>query len=195
MYVEKKVTTHFHVIHLKIDDKIPFCEYFIIPYALWFLYISLTVLYFLITNKNEYYKLCAALFTGMTVFLIISTVYPNGHHLRPVTFMRDNIFVDAVKMLYRSDTSTNIFPSIHVYNSICAHIAISRHPGLKQKRWVVNSSFILMSAICMSTVLLKQHSMFDVITAIIMISAVYPLVYIGDFAVLSNARKEQYKEV
>ena len=35
-YVEKTVTTHFHVIHVPIDDYIPFCEYFVIPYLLWF---------------------------------------------------------------------------------------------------------------------------------------------------------------
>ena len=38
-YLEKTVRTHFHVIYMKIDDYIPFCEYFIIPYLLWFLYI------------------------------------------------------------------------------------------------------------------------------------------------------------
>ena len=37
-YVEKTVTKHFHVIHMKIDDLIPFCEYFIVPYLLWFAY-------------------------------------------------------------------------------------------------------------------------------------------------------------
>lgn len=195
MYVEKKVTSHFHVIHMKLDNKIPFVEYFIIPYLLWFIYISITVLYFLFTNKSEYYKLCAILFTGMTIFLIVSTIYPNGHFLRPYTFTRDNIFIDMVKMLYKTDTSTNIFPSIHVYNSICAHMAIRKNQKLKESRWIVNSSFILMVLICMSTVFLKQHSMFDVITAIIMFITIYPLVYAIDYSVLFNQRKEQFKEV
>ena len=31
---------HYHVIHSWLDDKIPFCEYFIIPYLLWFFYIA-----------------------------------------------------------------------------------------------------------------------------------------------------------
>ena len=35
-HLEKTVTTHFHVIHTALDDYIPFCEYFIIPYLLWF---------------------------------------------------------------------------------------------------------------------------------------------------------------
>ena len=48
-----------HIIHLKLDDMIPFCEYFIIPYLMWFLYIALTVGYFAFINKNkqEYYQL------------------------------------------------------------------------------------------------------------------------------------------
>ena len=35
-FLEKHVTTHFHVIHMNIDDYIPFCEVFIVPYLLWF---------------------------------------------------------------------------------------------------------------------------------------------------------------
>ena len=77
---------------MAIDDKIPFIEYFIVPYFLWFAYVAVAVLYFLFKNKGEYYRLCAFLFTGMTIFLIISTVYPNGHYLRPATFAHDNIF-------------------------------------------------------------------------------------------------------
>ena len=31
-YLEKKVTVHFNVIHMAIDDYIPFIEFFVIPY-------------------------------------------------------------------------------------------------------------------------------------------------------------------
>ena len=51
-YVEKTVTSHFHVIHMALDDVIPFCEYFIIPYLLWFAYVTVTVLYFAFFVKN-----------------------------------------------------------------------------------------------------------------------------------------------
>ena len=86
-YVEKTVTTHFHVIHVALDDYIPFCEYFIVPYLLWFGYVAWGISYFFLKNKSEYYKLCAFLFTGMTIFLIISTVYPNGHYLNTTIFL------------------------------------------------------------------------------------------------------------
>ena len=39
-YLEKKVTVHFNVIHMAIDDYIPFIEFFVIPYFLWFFYIA-----------------------------------------------------------------------------------------------------------------------------------------------------------
>ena len=123
-YLEKKVTVHFNVIHMAIDDYIPFIEFFVIPYFLWFFYIAFAMAYFFLHSTTDWYKLCAFLFTGMTVFLIFSTIYPNGQYLRPTTFARDNICVDLVKWLYATDTPTNLFPSIHVYNSLGVHIAI-----------------------------------------------------------------------
>ena len=68
-YVEKTVTTHFHVIHVPLDDYIPFYEYFVIPYLLWFGYVAWGIAYMALHNKSDYYKLCTFLFTGMTIFL------------------------------------------------------------------------------------------------------------------------------
>lgn len=188
MYLEKTITKHYHVIHMDIDDKIPFNEYFIIPYMLWFLYVSGVVLYLFFKDTSDFYKCCAFLFTGMTLFLIISTIYPNGHHLRPEFFERDNIFVQAVQALYQTDTPTNIFPSIHVYNSIGAHLAVMQNEKLKQNKWITTGSFILMVSICMATVFLKQHSMFDVITGIILAFIMYEIVYRVDYAAIRNKR-------
>ena len=35
-YLEKAVTHPQTIIHVKLDDYIPFCEVFVIPYFLWF---------------------------------------------------------------------------------------------------------------------------------------------------------------
>ena len=143
-HLEKTITTHFHVIHTALDDYIPFCEYFIIPYLLWFGYVGWGIGYFYLKDRSEYFRLCAMLFTGMTIFLIVSTIYPNGHYLRPTTFARDNIFVHIVKWLYASDTATNLFPSIHVYNSIAVNIAVWRSDAFKHKHAMRCGSAILM---------------------------------------------------
>lgn len=150
-YLEKHVTTDFHIIHTSLDEKIPFLEIFIIPYGLWFVFIAVTVGYFFFTDKTDFYKLSAFLCIGMTIFLIFSTIYPNGQILRPTTFEHDNIFVDLVKQLYRADTPTNIFPSLHVYNSIGACIAIMHSQRLKEYRWIQYASLVLGGLIILST--------------------------------------------
>ncbi len=177
-YLEKHITTDYHLIHTAIDDKIPFIEYFIVPYTLWFLFIAVTVGYFFFFGKkSEFYRLIILLFSGMTIFLIVSTIYPNGLQLRPETFTRDNIFVDMVRQLYAVDTSTNVLPSIHVYNSLGAYIAISHCSKLKQYKWVQIFTLLLTISIILSTMFLKQHSVIDVVAAFFMAGIMYVIVY------------------
>lgn len=191
-HLEKTVTTHFHVIHVALDDQIPFCEYFIIPYFLWFGYVAWGIGYFYLKNKDEYFRLCTMLFTGMTIFLIVSTIYPNGHYLRPTAFERNNLFVQIVKWLYSTDTSTNLFPSIHVYNSIAVNIAVWHSGNFKNRKVVRYGSAFLMVSIILSTMFLKQHSVFDVVTGIIMAVTMYMLVYSGS-ALRVPVRQQKYQ--
>ena len=178
--LEKKVTTEYHVIHTPLDDWIPFCEYFVIPYLLWFGYVAWGLLYMAFHDVKDYYKLCTVLFTGMTVFLIISTLYPNGQILRPTDFPRDNIFIDLVKDLYLGDTPTNIFPSIHAYNSIGVHLAVRNSSRLKGNKFAQYGSFVLSVLIILSTMFLKQHSVIDVIGAIVLAIPAYHLAYVWE---------------
>lgn len=178
-YLERTVTTDFTAVHSRLDKYIPFMEIFVIPYFIWFIFIFLTVSYFFLTSKRDFYKCCAFLFTGMTICLIIYTIWPNGHYLRANlnTLGRSNIFTNILGRLYSFDTATNVFPSIHVYNSIGAMIAIRRSERLRNIKWLQVSTFILTVLICMSTVFLKQHSILDVFGGIILSIIMYALVY------------------
>ena len=187
-YLEKTIVSHFHVIHMSIDNYIPFVEAFIIPYFLWFFYIAFVVVYTMFFHKQEYFKICGYLFTGMTIFLIISTLFPNGHYLRPSSFPRENIFTYMVSLLWKADTPTNLFPSIHVFNSLAAHLTITRCPNLKKRPLILYGSFLLCVSIILSTVFLKQHSIFDVITAFIMAFTLYPLVYKIDYRAIFRTK-------
>lgn len=180
LYLERTVTSGYHIIHVAIDDYIPFCEYFIIPYLMWFAYIAIAFLYFFFTNKSDFYKFSAFLFTGMTLFLIISTIYPNGLALRPTHFVRDNFCVDLVKTLYAADTSTNVLPSLHVFNSIGVFIAVTHSKALQKHKGILWSSGILSTLIIMATVFLKQHSIIDVFAGFVMAAFIYQLVYARD---------------
>ncbi|MEG1848237.1 MAG: serine/threonine protein phosphatase [Lachnospiraceae bacterium] len=183
--LERHVTSDYTMIHMGIDDYIPFCEVFVIPYFLWFLYVAAIVVYLFFTNKADYYRLCKFLFIGMTIFLLVSTFFPNGQNLRPITFPRDNIFTHMIAALYQTDSATNIVPSIHVYNAIGAHIAIVHCKRLHNQPWVRIGSFVLCLSIILSTMLIKQHSMFDVLTACGMAVILYAVVY-ADFNIQTS---------
>lgn len=189
LYLEKTVTRDYYVLHTRLDDMISFNEYFIIPYLLWFAYVAGTILFFFFTNKQDYYRLCAYLFTGMTISLLICTIFPNGTDLRTLVDPDKNFCSKLVFYLHAADTSTNIFPSIHVFNSIGVHIAVMHSESLRKKRWVCNASFILMIAICMATVVLKQHSVVDVAGSLVMAYLLYPFVYSPAYQRQKVARK------
>ena len=163
-YLEQKPVRGFHVIDTVFDSHIPFCEYFIVPYLLWFPYQVVTVLYFIFINKNkkEYYQLILNMMMGMTIFLIVSYIYPNVLHLRPSEFPRENVFTDMVRWLYRTDTPTNVLPSIHVFNSLAVHMSLTNCEALRDHKGVRYGSLVLTLLIILSTMFLKQHSVIDV---------------------------------
>lgn len=179
-WLEKNVTSHYRLIHLSPDDLIPFCEVFVIPYLLWFAYVAVVVLYFFFRDESDYFRVCTFLFTGMTVFLIVSTLWPNGHDLRPAVMPRENLFTGLVSALYRADTPTNLWPSIHVYNSLGCHFAVMKSARLERHKGIRIGSLILCVSIILSTVFIKQHSVFDVTTAFIMAAVMYGIVYHSD---------------
>lgn len=178
--LEHTVTEDYYVIHSALDSYIPFNEWFIIPYLLWFPFIAAAVLYFIFYDKKEYYRLCGVLISGMTVFLIVSTVFPNGLSIRPdlTTLGRDNLLLDLIKALHKADTSTNVCPSIHVYNSLAVCLAVFTSAHLKGNCFVKAGTLLLTVLICMSTVFLKQHSVVDVFCAIILMAVTAPLFYL-----------------
>ena len=161
---------HYHVIHSWLDDQIPFCEYFIIPYLLWFVYMVAGVAWFIFRSKDkrEYYQLVSVLSMGMTIFLIVSCIYPNRQDLRPEVFANNNIFTQMVQMLYAADTPTNVLPSIHVFNSLVMFYAINGSPQFKNRKGIRIGAGVLSVSIVLSTMFLKQHSVVDVSLGILL---------------------------
>ena len=101
------------VIHCPLDDWIPFCKYAVIPYFLWFAWIPVSLLLWLRrAPRPEFWRLCLPLFAGMTLALTFCALVPNGVHLRPAEVPGQDLFAQAVRWLYSSDTDTNVFPSI-----------------------------------------------------------------------------------
>ncbi len=160
---------HFHMIHTWLDDQIPFCEYFIIPYLIWFVFNYVVVGWFVLkAEKYEYYRLITTLMLGMTVFLAVSVVYPNRLELRPDYVNTSSLCGKLVSVLYKVDTSTNVLPSIHVYNTVVLCHAINTCGRLRRRKLVLLSCNIIGVLIILSTMFLKQHSVIDVSLGLVM---------------------------
>lgn len=177
MLVER-IPVETHLIHTFLDDKIPFCEYFIIPYVLWYFVVIGSILYFALGSpgRKEYYQYMGTLGVGMTLFLIISYVYPNGQDLRPV-LEGGSPFIQAVQFLYLIDTPTNIFPSMHVFNAVACCVALLNNKKCRQSRIFTAGNIIITVSIVLSTMFLKQHSVEDVVTALILNMICYQVFY------------------
>lgn len=164
--LEAGAHSHYHTIGLWLDTQLPFLPFFIIPYFAWFGYIFVAVFWLLFYTKS-YDECCvciSSLMTGMTIFLLISAVYPNSLDIRPEITGTD-IFSRLVAFLYRTDTPTNVFPSIHVFNTTVVCQSVIKNT---QKRSVKIMNITLSVLIILSTVFLKQHSVLDVIAGLIM---------------------------
>lgn len=179
LWLESRDNVNYYNISCMVDDWIPFNELFIIPYLLWFGYVAavLVFLFFQTDHLKDFYRCAAVLMLGMTTCLIVYTLFPNAQPLRPEEFPRDNILTRIVAYLYQGDTSTNVCPSIHVYNSLAIHAGLSKSHYFKEKRGIKIASLILCILICLSTMFLKQHSFVDVVCGLLLFVFYYSIVY------------------
>ncbi|MCD7802331.1 MAG: phosphoesterase [Clostridiales bacterium] len=178
------------ILQLPIDRMIPFCEYFVVPYLLWFPYVGAALAYLLLKRpRGEYYRFAGVLFGGMTVCLVLYTFFYTGLNLRPAIDPEKNIFTWLVSRIWAVDTSTNVCPSIHVYATLAVQAALTRS-GLGRRYPVIyRASGILAVLIILSTVFLRQHSVLDVICALLLAGVMHRAVY-GAFPAYWPSRRE-----
>ena len=74
-----------HIIHSLADDKIPFCPYFIIPYVMWYFFLIRYSGLFraVLPARRNIISILALWQWELTLFILVSYVYPNGQNLRP----------------------------------------------------------------------------------------------------------------
>ncbi len=172
----------FFTVHCFIDDYIPFVPFFVIFYYLWYAYMVLGVCYFAFFEKESYKRMAIFLYTEITLCLLFCTFFPNGHNFRPDVTGNESVFHYLVNIIYKADSNcVNIMPSMHVMNAVGITIAAGKSPSLVRFRWVKPTCWIFTVLVALSTVFIKQHSILDVIVAILVCIPVYFLAYKTEF--------------
>lgn len=186
----------YHVMHTEVDDWIPFCEGFVIPYVFWFLFLIGIHCYTAKHDAAAFKRLMAFVAISHTCALAIFFLFPTCQHLRPLAFERQNLLTRITAFFYRIDTSTNVCPSLHVVGSMAVWYA-ARDAGLfsrRGRRMFFSAATVL---ICLSTVFLKQHSVLDVAAGLLLSDLVYRLVYRpvrGGYPSAAERWKERWQE-
>ena len=169
-------------VHCFVDDVIPFCEYFVIPYVGWYLLIILSLLYFALYNPNNFKNMSKYIIIVQILATIIYIVFPNRQDLRPEVFARDNILTDIVAVLYRIDTCTGVCPSLHV--SISIGIASTWLREQSASRILKASVATFCALVCMSVAFVKQHSVVDIFVAI-------PICFIAEYITFIRSKRKK----
>ncbi|MBE7090987.1 MAG: hypothetical protein E7363_03625 [Clostridiales bacterium] len=192
--VEKVVPTEgYWVSYLPQDDKIPFIEYFIIFYYVWYVLLLGTGLMCIVKEPKVFARYMCTLCIAFMGTMVFSLIFPNGQNLRPTEFARDNVFTDLCKMIYASDTNTNVLPSMHVMGSIACVFACF---DSKRCPWWGKTIAILTAAlVCASTVFVKQHSILDFYVALPVMLVVGAIVYGKRIYLSMQAKRKQRAEV
>ena len=153
-----------HPFHCGLDDMIPFCEWFLLPYVFWYALIVFSLGYFALYDVDSFKKLQTFIIITQVVAMAVYILYPNCQNLRPDEFSRDNFLTDCIGFLYAFDTNTGVCPSLHCAYSIgIASVWLKAKDVSKIWKAFVVIAVIL---ICLSTMFIKQHSAVDFFAAL-----------------------------
>lgn len=178
-----------------LDLQIPFCEWFVIPYVLWFPYIIFTMVLAIMSGKKGFLHSCAIIYLSICIPMTFCLFVPNGIpiELRPdfEALGRNNPAIWLVKFIYLVDSPPrNCMPSMHVSVSCALFFTILTNKQIPWRKWLIPCSFLLSALICAATVLIKQHSILDVYYGVIVAVSVFAAVMIVEFFLRLRARKK-----
>ncbi|MBQ8236684.1 MAG: phosphatidic acid phosphatase [Oscillospiraceae bacterium] len=150
-------------VHCALDDVVPFCEWFIIPYVSWYLLIVGSLVYFLLYNVDGFKKLQTYIILTQVIAVAVYIVFPNRQDLRPEVFPRENLLTGLIGLIYAVDTNTGVCPSLHVAYSLGIASTWLRERSVPG--WVRACIAVWCGVICISVAFVKQHSVADIFAA------------------------------
>lgn len=169
-------------VHCRLDDLIPFNEFFLIFYVSWYVLIVISLGYFLLYDVQSFKSLQTYIIITQAVAMTIYILLPSRQDLRPETFSRDNFLTRLMAFIYTVDTSTGVCPSLHVAYSL--GIASTWLKKKDASRAVKVFITVLVFFICISVAFVKQHSVVDIFAAI-------PVGILAEFLVFRNYWRER----
>ena len=166
-------------VHCWLDDVVPFCEWFIIPYVSWYFLIIGSLAYFLLYSVDSFKKLQTYIIITQIIAMAVYVIFPTRQDLRP-TVMYANPLTWIVNLIYSVDTNTGVCPSLHVGYSLGIASTWLREKSVP--KWLRVLIAVWCGVICISVAFVKQHSVVDIFAAI-------PMCMFAEWFVFSRKKK------
>ena len=154
--------TDLHMISTALDDALPRIPAFILIYVL--AYVQWVVAYIVITRDSRVH--CCRFVSGELSSTIIAMIILLAY---PTTFVRPPVEVTnfttwVMSLIYKSDTPTNLFPSMHC---VASWFCFRGSLGLKKMpKWYAWAQGFFSLLVFASVLLVKQHVWPDILGGI-----------------------------
>lgn len=160
----------------RFDQKLPFIESFVIFYVLWYLYLILIPYICFKLEKPKFFKYISVTFISIIIAFFVFFFFPTTIERESIV-LTNSFFSWILKIVYFIDTPIlNCLPSMHCTLCFVFMILITRIKKLKMSyKLFLNITSIL---IIISTLLIKQHVIWDVIAALVLVLISYLIEHI-----------------
>ena len=173
--VEHFIVDDYWVSWCTLDDWIPFVRQFVLIYVLWYPQMLGTTLVLLFKDRRAFVRYARSVVIALSACMLIFVIFPSGQELRPAEVPGSDLTARLLRAIYAADTNTNVFPSMHVVGTLAAVIGIfDSRSAPRGVQWGVAALGVLINA---STVLIKQHSVLDILGGVVLYWLVYLAVY------------------
>ncbi|HKM03450.1 MAG TPA: phosphatase PAP2 family protein [Lachnospiraceae bacterium] len=146
-----------------VDKKIPFVKEWISIYVVCYIFWLINYVLICREGKEKWYRFATADLLSRFICAIFFIALPTTN-IRPLV-LGDDIFSGLVRLVYRLDQPTNLFPSIHCLVSWYCFIGIRK--SKKIPLWYKVFSCVFAILVCVSTQFTKQHYLIDIAGGII----------------------------
>lgn len=147
---------HVYSLETSLDLKIPFVASFIIPYLLWYPFITAVLIALAFKDRQIYFQTLLAQCSGLIISYVCFALFQTGIQ-RPDVHSEPDFIYKMVGFVYSYDQPYNCFPSIHVLTS---YLMLRGTRIFGQKIWLMITAMSIL--IIVSTVLVKQHVLADI---------------------------------
>jgi hypothetical protein len=164
---------HAKVLLSPLDEILPVIPFMSIPYLGWYPYIFLAMALLCLKDRSIYFKILVSMNISLILCYIIYYNFQTTV-IRPVIFVT-NWTEQLLQTIYHNDPPFNCFPSIHCLHSylVMRGAWLSKNISNRTKFTFTFVSF----TIILSTLFIKQHVIYDVISAILLGEVVFCFIY------------------